>query len=98
VAEADGARQTSIAEAGGQAQRFLSVLKAYEAAKDVTLQRLYIETMQEILSKTPTTIVDTGAAGTVPYLPLNEIGRAPQAAPPPPPVLNPPAANRGAVR
>ena len=41
---ADAARQASIAQATGQAQRFLSVLKAYNAAKDVTMQRLYIET------------------------------------------------------
>jgi membrane protease subunit HflK len=107
TAEADGARQSSIAEASGQAQRFLSVLKAYEAAKDVTMQRLYIETMQEILSKTPTVVVDAGVQGVVPYLPLGEPGRpvAPPAqsgsAPPgpiPPAVLNPPAPPRSTTR
>jgi membrane protease subunit HflK len=70
LAEAEGAKQTSIAEAQGQAQRFESVLKAYQAAKDVTLQRLYIETMQEILSKTPSIVVDDKLRGVVPYLPL----------------------------
>jgi membrane protease subunit HflK len=99
TAEADGARQSSIAEASGQAQRFLSVLNAYNAAKDVTMQRLYIETMQEILTKTPTVVVDAGVQGVVPYLPLGELGRTalrpetPQA-----PALNPPAPNRGAVK
>jgi len=82
VAEADGARQASIAAATGEAQRFLSVLKAYEAAKDVTMQRLYIETMQEIMSKTPTVVVDTGLQGVVPYLPLGDLGKAPVVAPP----------------
>jgi membrane protease subunit HflK len=95
TAEADGARQSSIAEATGQAQRFLSVLKAYEAAKDVTMQRLYIETMQEILSKTPTVVLDSNAQGVVPYLPLGETQAAPRPAPPPPAVLNPPAPPRG---
>jgi len=92
VAEAEGSRQSSIAEAGGQAQRFLSVLKAYNAAKDVTMQRLYIETMQDILSHTPATIVDDKLQGVVPFLPLNDVGRTP---PPRPaasaPVINAPA-------
>ncbi len=77
VAEADGARQSSVAEATGQAQRFLSVLTAYNAAKDVTLRRLYIETMQDILSHTPTLIVDDKLKGVVPYLPLNDFPRVP---------------------
>ena len=63
VAEADGARQASVAASTGQAQRFLSVLQAYNAAKDVTMQRLYLETMQEILTKTPAVIVDDRPAG-----------------------------------
>jgi membrane protease subunit HflK len=80
TAEADATRQANIVEATGQSQRFLSVLQAYLAAKAVTVQRLYIETMQEILTKTPTTVVDVGAAGVVPYLPLG--GDAPKPMPP----------------
>ena len=71
VAEADGARQASIAEATGQAQRFLSVYAAYAAAKDVTLRRLYIETMQELVTKTPTIVVDDSVRGLLPLLNLN---------------------------
>ena len=73
TAEADGARQANIAEAGGQAQRFLSVYNAYTAAKDVTLRRLYIETMQEILTKSPSIVVDDRLRGIVPYLPLDTV-------------------------
>ncbi|MDA8252290.1 MAG: protease modulator HflK, partial [Rhodospirillales bacterium] len=89
VAEADAQRQAAIAEASGQAQRFLSVLKAYDAAKDVTLSRLYIETMQDILTHTPTLIVDQKLQGVVPYLPLDRIGR--MESPPPPPAAPKPA-------
>ena len=71
TAEAEGARQASIAEATGQAQRFLSVYQAYSLAKDVTLRRLYIETMQQILSTTPSVVVDDKLRGIVPYLPLD---------------------------
>ena len=85
VAEADGARQASIAEATGQAQRFLSVYTAYLAAKDVTLRRLYIETMQAIVSHTPTTVVDAGARGPLSLLNLGEPGQPPQPAPTSPP-------------
>ena len=98
VAEADASRQSLIAQASGEAQRFLSVLQAYDAAKDVTMQRLYIETMQEILSKTPTIVVGETGQGVVPYLPLGDLARMPVAAPvtPPAPVINPPLPAKGA--
>ncbi len=79
TAEAQGQRQAAIAEATGQAQRFLSVLKAYDAAKDVTLQRLYIETMQDILTHTSSVIVDQKLQGVVPYLPLSPDAMKPDA-------------------
>jgi modulator of FtsH protease HflK len=81
VAEADGARQASIAEATGQAQRFLNVLTAYEAAKDITLRRLYIDAMQGILSRDQSVIVDDGLRGLLPILPLG--GEAAPARPAP---------------
>jgi membrane protease subunit HflK len=93
VAEAEGAKQSSIAEASGQGQRFLSVLKAYDAAKDVTMQRLYIETMQAILTTTPSVIVDDRLQGIVPFLPLNDQGGTPARPRPPasPPSAAPPS-------
>jgi membrane protease subunit HflK len=72
VAQAEGARLASVAEATGQSQRFLSVLAAYQAAKDVTLRRLYIETMQDILSHSASVVVDDRLRGLVPFLPLGE--------------------------
>ena len=106
TAEADATRQANIVEATGQAQRFLSVLAAYQKAKDVTVQRLYIETMQDIISRTSSVIVDAGAQGVVPYLPLDRAGGeavlAPQAAVGPSataPTLAPlPALNRGVAQ
>jgi len=96
VAEADATRQANIAQATGEAQRFLSVLKAYNAAKDVTMQRLYIETMEDILSHTPTVVVDQGLQGVVPYLPLGDLGRAPQR--PVLPSTAAPASSTGAIK
>lgn len=85
TAEAEGARQGLVAEASGQAQRFLSVYQAYQVAKDVTLRRLYIETMQEILTKTPSVVVDDRLQGIVPFLQLDQQGRPPGSPPVPAP-------------
>jgi membrane protease subunit HflK len=90
VAEAEGARAASIAQATGQAQRFESVLAAYQSAKDVTLRRLYIETMQDILAHSSATVVDDRLKGLVPLLSL---GPASGSAAPPMP-----ASPQGAAR
>jgi membrane protease subunit HflK len=50
------------------------------------MQRLYIETMQDILAHTPAVIVDDKLKGVVPYLPLGDLGlKAPPTVIPPPP-------------
>jgi membrane protease subunit HflK len=86
VAEGQGARQASIAQATGQTQRFLSVLAQYQLAKDVTLQRMYIETMQDVLTHSGALVVDDRLKGLVPFLPLNMPNPAPRpAATPAPP-------------
>jgi modulator of FtsH protease HflK len=84
IAEAEGAKAASVAQATGQSQRFNSVLKAYQAAKDVTVQRLYLDTMQDVLSHAQSVVVDDKLKGLVPYLPLN-LPPPPRQAPPPGP-------------
>jgi membrane protease subunit HflK len=70
-------QQEQVARAQGEAQRFLSVLEEYRKARDVTLQRLYIETMEDVLNGTNKVLIDqqNGAQGVVPYLPLPELQR-----------------------
>ena len=70
VAEGEADRAATVARATGAAQRFDSVLSAYQAARAVTLQRLYIETMQDVLTHTPTVVVDGNARNLIPFLPL----------------------------
>jgi len=61
-------------EAEGEAERFLSVYEAYKGGKEVTIERLYIERMQEVLQKSDKVIIDNnGGTGVVPYLPLPEL-------------------------
>ena len=72
VQEAQGVRESQIARARGEAARFTSVLTAYQSAQDVTLRRIYLETMEEILRRNPMIIVDDRLQGVVPFLPLVE--------------------------
>jgi len=71
--EAEAYRQEIIARAQGDADRFISVYRAFNAAQDVTLQRLYLETMEEVLKNSNKVIIDKsaqGQSGVLPYLPL----------------------------
>ncbi len=81
VQEAEGVRESQIARARGEAQRFVSVLTAYQAAQDVTLRRLYLETMEEILRRNPKVVVDDRLQGLVPLLNLGDAARPTAAAP-----------------
>ena len=62
-----------INQAEGDAARFLSIYAEYVKAPEVTRQRLYIETMEQVLGGMNKVIMDgvSGANGVVPYLPLN---------------------------
>jgi membrane protease subunit HflK len=91
VEEAEGVRESQIARARGEGQRFISVLTAYQVAQDVTLRRLYIETMEEILRRNPKVLVDTGLQNIVPLLNLGDTGRAAVAAPQAQRQLSPPS-------
>lgn len=72
--EAEAYKQSTVARATGDAQRFNSVYKAYKSGEDVTKQRLYIETMENVLKNANKIILDDqGGSGVVPYLPLNEL-------------------------
>ena len=80
IAAAQGEKQAAIAHATGEAKRFDSVLKAYQAAKEVTLKRMYIDTMSDVLMHTQALVVDDRLKGLVPFLPLNALPAAPSAA------------------
>jgi membrane protease subunit HflK len=75
VADAKAYKSRVVAEAQGEAQRFLSVLSEYEKAKDVTRQRLFLETLEDVLQKSNKVIIETGkqGQGVVPYLQLPNI-------------------------
>jgi modulator of FtsH protease HflK len=72
---AEGYKQQAIAEARGQSARFLKVYEEYNKAKEVTRERLYLETMERILGGADKLVFDGNSSGqgVVPYLPLNEL-------------------------
>ena len=74
VQQAEAYRAQTVARAQGEAARFTSVYNEYVQAKDVTRQRMYLETMEKIMADMDKIILDgNGAGGVVPYLPLNEL-------------------------
>jgi membrane protease subunit HflK len=62
-----------VADAEGEAQRFTQLLASYGRAPGVTRQRLYYETMEEVLGNTNKVLVDTKGTGNMIYLPLDKL-------------------------
>jgi HflK protein len=79
VNEAEAYRESVTRTSQGEASRFLAVLTEYNKAKDVTRQRLYLETMQRVLANPATeklVLTDKALEKTVPYLPLPALSPA----------------------
>jgi membrane protease subunit HflK len=76
IQDAEAYRSQTVAEAKGQASRFSQIYQQYKNAPDLTRQRIYLETMEQVLGSTDKTIIDTGAqggSGVIPYLPLGSL-------------------------
>ncbi len=76
IQEANAYKEQIVNKAEGEAARFLEVYESYKIAKAITIQRVYLETMEEVFSGMTKIIIDSsasGGTGVVPYLPLPEI-------------------------
>jgi membrane protease subunit HflK len=71
--EADAYKSRIIAQAQGDAQRFKSVLTEYQRAPQVTRDRLYLESMQQIYSSVTKVLVESRQGSNLLYLPLDKI-------------------------
>jgi membrane protease subunit HflK len=83
VQAAQAYKQKAVDLATGEAKRFTDILASYRTAPDVTAQRMYLDTMQQILAHATKVIIDPsakGAQGVVPYLPLPAFSGEPPAA------------------
>jgi membrane protease subunit HflK len=77
IAEAEAYGAEVVNRAKGDSSRFDQVYSAYAANPDVTRERIYIETVEEIFTNVEKIIIDEDASGSgvVPYLPLKELNK-----------------------
>jgi membrane protease subunit HflK len=71
--EAEAYKQRIVAQAEGDAQRFKTILPEYQKAPQVTRDRMYIDTMQQIYSSVSKVVVDSKQGSNLLYLPLDKI-------------------------
>ncbi|MEM6811708.1 MAG: FtsH protease activity modulator HflK [Pseudomonadota bacterium] len=75
VQAAEAYKQSTVARAEGDADRFNSIYQSYLTGEDVTKTRIYLETMETVLQNAQKIILDSGDGqnGVVPYLPLDQL-------------------------
>jgi membrane protease subunit HflK len=78
IAEAEGYRESVVRQATGEAERFNLIHEQYRRNPRVTRERMYLETMERVYGGANKIIVD-GRTGVQPYLPLEQLRRAPPA-------------------
>lgn len=73
IQESEAYKQQVVAEAQGDASRFDQLLTQYEKAPEVTRERLYLDTIESVLSKVNKVVVDTKNTNNLMYLPLDQL-------------------------
>jgi len=75
--EAEAYKSAIVAKAKGEASRFAQVLDEYTKAPSVTRERLYLETMEQVLTNSSKMIIDQQeGSNSVMYLPLDQLIRS----------------------
>jgi membrane protease subunit HflK len=96
IQKAEAYKAQAVARAKGDVQRFDQVYDQYAKAKDITLERIYLETIEEVMRNVNKVLIDKSAAGpgVLPYLPLPELksNQSPKMLAPPSTPAPPPAA------
>lgn len=75
IQNAEAYKEAVVNKAKGDADRFVSIYNAYKGGREVTIKRLYLETMEDVLGKSSKVIVDPSPKGSnvLPYLPLDRL-------------------------
>jgi len=71
--EAEGYRQRVVAQSVGEASRFSKLYVEYKAAPEVTRERMYIDTMEAVMSSASKVMVDVEGGNNMMYLPLDRM-------------------------
>lgn len=73
IQDAQAYRSRKIANAEGEAQRFLQLLAEYERAPAVTRERLYLETVERVMQSSKKVVIDADRSGNLIYLPIDKL-------------------------
>jgi membrane protease subunit HflK len=77
IEESKGYALERVNRAGGEAAKFSSIYQQYAKAKEVTRQRIYLETMNDVMQKVGMKVIsDERASGILPLLNLKKAGAA----------------------
>ncbi len=90
--EAQAYRESIVAKATGEADRFVSIYTEYARAPEVTRERLYLETLEEVYGRSSKVLMDVSDSNNMFYLPLDQMrsgSTTARNAPPPPPLMTP---------
>jgi modulator of FtsH protease HflK len=80
--DAQGYREEVVARSEGEAERFTKMLAEYQKAPGVTRERLYLDTMQDVMSSTSKVMIGgDGGQNSLLYLPLDKMLEGRTAAP-----------------
>ncbi|ANO51635.1 FtsH protease activity modulator HflK [Woeseia oceani] len=74
--DAEAYRDRVIADAEGDAARFVALLEEYSKAPEVTRERLYLEAIEDVYSRSSKVIIDTEGNGSLLYLPIDKLMEA----------------------
>lgn len=73
IEQANAYKQQAIAQAEGEASRFDQLLIEYQKAPEVTRQRLYIESLQDVMTASSKIMIDVEGGNNMLYVPLDKI-------------------------
>ncbi len=71
--DAEAYRTRVLKSSQGEAQRFNQLLTEYQRAPEVTRERLYIETLEEVMANNPKVVIDVQGGNNLTYLPLDRL-------------------------
>lgn len=75
IEQAQGYRESVVAKAQGESNRFNSLLTEYRQAPQVMRDRMYLDTMTEVLSNTSKVLIDINKSSPLMVLPLDKLNR-----------------------
>ena len=73
--EAEAYRRQVVAEARGESERFSKLLVEYQVAPEVTRERMYIDTLESVMSQSSKVMIDVEGGNNMMYLPLDKMAQ-----------------------